>query len=161
MSRTSEIICFCLIYKSTRRYAFYGMFGIILKELSYLFYFKYLIKNYHLKEIDFVDTIFDLLLLRNVRLENLKIILENLYYDKPFSLILAMFFTLMIAHFYKQKLRYKEINFYTLIILLNFIFIFILYISIWRNMELESPIRYMLNLLHITIFTQLKVIDKY
>ncbi len=155
------IICSCLIYKSTRRYAFYGMVGIILKELSYQFYFKYLIKNYHLKEIDFVDTVFDLLLLRDLKLENLKIILENLYYDKPFSLVLAMFFTFMIAHFYKQKLRYKEVNFYTLIILLNFIFIFTLYVSIWRNMELESPIRYMLNLLHITIFTQLKVIDKY
>ena len=40
-----------------------------------------------------------------------------------------------------------EINMYFLSIILNFSFIFILYISAWREMELESPIRYMYSFL--------------
>ena len=31
-------------------------------------------------------------------------------------------------------------------IISNFLLIFLLYISVWRNMELESPIRFILNL---------------
>ena len=49
---------------------------------------------------------------------------------------------------------------FTFLISMNFILIFILYISIWRNAELESPIRYMLNLLHLIFYSQFIMIDK-
>ena len=38
-----------------------------------------------------------------------------------------------------------------ILINLNIIFVFLIYISVWQNMELESPIRYFLNNLHLLI----------
>ena len=53
-----------------------------------------------------------------------------------------------------------ETNLLLFVIAFNFILIFLLYITLWRNMELESPIRYMLNLLPVIIYFQFKLIDK-
>ena len=42
----------------------------------------------------------------------------------------------------------------------NFLLVFLLYVSVWRNMELESPIRYFLNLLHLTIVYEFLMIEE-
>ncbi len=154
------IILFYLLNKKTRKYAIYGLSGLTIKELSSYFHFKDITKNYHLREIDFLDTIQDLILLRDVKLENILIIIRNLLLDKPFSILMFYFFILLILYFLKFRFSNKDINLYTFSILINLIFVFILYISIWRNMELESPIRYMLNFLHLLLITQVKFIDE-
>lgn len=154
------IILFYLLNKSTRKYAIYGLSGLTIKELSSYFHFKNLTKNYHLREVDFLDTIQDLLLLRDVKLENILIIIKNLFLDKPFSILMIYFFILFILYFFKFRFLNKDINLYTSSILINLVFVFILYISIWRNMELESPIRFMLSFLHLLLITQFKFIDE-
>ena len=154
------IILFYLLNKKTRKYAIYGLSGLTIKELSSYFHFKNITKNYHLREIDFLDTIQDLILLRDVKLENILIIIRNLLLDKPFSILMFYFFILLILYFLKFRFSNKDINLYTFSILINLLFVFILYISIWRNMELESPIRYMLNFLHLLLITQVKFIDE-
>jgi len=40
-----------------------------------------------------------------------------------------------------------ELNLYFLVTSLNIVFVFLLYISAWREMELESPIRYIYSFL--------------
>jgi hypothetical protein len=157
---TLLIVLFYLLNKSTRKYAIYGLSGFTIKELSSYFHFKNITKNYHLKEIDFLDAIQDLILLRDVKLENILIITKNLFLDKPFSILMLYFFILLILYFFKFRFSNKDINLYTYTILINLIFVFTLYISIWRNMELESPIRYMLNFLHLLLVTQVKFIDE-
>ena len=42
----------------------------------------------------------------------------------------------------------------------NIIFIFLLYISAWQNMELESPIRYIWSFLHLKLTIVSLLIDK-
>ena len=156
---TLFIILYFTMKKSTRRYALFGFTGFLLKELSYESYFSNLIKNYHMKEIDFRDTFFDLLLFRDLKFENFRIILENLYIDKPISIIFFLFFVSLIVSFNSFKFKYTDVNFFASIVLVNYLLIFTLYISIWRNMELESPIRYMLNLLHLNLFTVFYVLN--
>ena len=87
-------------------------------------------------------------------------IIKNLLLDKPISFI---FFLLLILLF-SNLVRKKKLNFETYTYLgtigLNFILIFLLYISVWQNMELESPIRYILNLLHLVLISLFILLDK-
>jgi hypothetical protein len=152
------VIIFLLITKN-KFYALYGFSGLILKQLSYRIHFKNLTVNYHLEEVDLKDTFFDLLLLRNIKLENINIILKNLYLDKPTTLVFFLFFFLSGVYLFKIGFKNKEINILIVMVILNFLLVFVLYISIWQNMELESPIRYMLNLLVLVIITEFKIID--
>ena len=61
----------------------------ILKEISYLTYFKDINKNFHFREFDFLDTLLDLILLRDVILSNVFTILKNLSVDIPLTLIFS------------------------------------------------------------------------
>lgn len=141
---TSIIIILLFLYftyKKQYKFSLLMLFGIILKELSYFIIFKNLIKNHHLSQIDLKDTLLDLILFRDLNLFNIVRIIENLLIDRPMAILITIlllsFFSLLI----KNKLEFSEI-FLILIIFINFIFIFILYISAWRYMELESPIRF-------------------
>jgi len=158
---TLLILIYFILRKSTRKYAYYGLIGFVIKELSYESYFSNLIKNYHMKEIDFKDTFFDFLFFRDIKFDNFRIILENLFIDKPISIVFLLFFILLIVSLNSYKFKYTDVNFFACIVLVNYLFIFMLYISIWRNMELESPIRYMLNLLHLTLFTEFYALDDF
>ena len=158
---TLLILIYFILRKSTRKYAFFGFTGFALKELSYESYFSNLIKNYHMKEIDFKDTFFDFLFFRDIKFENFRIILENLYIDKPISIIFFLFFIVFIVSLNSNKFQYTDVNFFACIVVVNYLLIFMLYISIWRNMELESPIRYMLNLLHLTLFTEFYALNNF
>ena len=138
-----------------------GFFGLLLKEASYISYFSKVTKNFHLVEVDLIDTFFDLLLLRDLKLENVKIIFQNLAIDIPLTLILIYLVILSIFYLIMNGTKDKEFNLYIFLITINFLMVFILYVSIWRNAELESPIRYILNLLHLVLFSQFKIIDNY
>ena len=48
-----------------------------------------------------------------------------------------------------------------LIIVLNTIFVFFLYVFIWSNVEYESSYRYLLNIFHIIIFYFLITVDSF
>lgn len=154
------LICIYLINKTTRKYAIVGLTGVLLKEASQAFVFSNIQKNYHLKEVDLIDTFFDLILFRNLKLENINIIIENIFLDKPVSLILIYLLISIFAYKLIYKNLDRELNLTLFVILINFVLIFLLYISLWRNMELESPIRYILNLLPLILYFQFKIIDK-
>jgi len=161
ISTISILIILSMVFiKLKRKFIIFGIFGIILKEVSFLTYFKELTKNYHLKEVDILDTVFDILLLRNLKLDNIQVIIKNLFLDKPFSFITLIFFIFLFIYIFYFKLEDIELNFIAFAILLNYLFVILLYISIWKNMELESPIRFFLNMYPLTLYFQIKVIDK-
>jgi len=95
--------------------------------------------------------IFDLMLFRDLKFENILLILKNLWIDKPYVLIIIVFYLTFINAYLKTNQLSLQQGTIFLIVNLNFIMIFALYISAWQNMELESPIRYMLNMLHLTL----------
>ena len=153
-------VIYFLFLKETRKFAVFGFFGLILKELSFVTVFKNVTKNYHLKQIDLIDTFFDFILFRDLKISNIQTILRNLFLDKPSFLIFLIFFILLGILILKNKAFNKDLVIYSSIVLINFLLVFLLYVSVWRNMELESPIRYFLNLLHLTIIFEFLMIEE-
>ena len=153
-------VIYFLFLKETRKFAVFGFFGLILKELSFVTVFKNLTKNYHLKQIDLIDTFFDLILFRDLKISNIQTILRNLFLDKPSFLIFVIFFILLGMLILNKKAFNQDLVLYSSIVLINFLLVFLLYVSVWRNMELESPIRYFLNLLHLTIVYEFLMIEE-
>lgn len=120
--------------------------ALAMRELSYFTYFLEVPRDHHLRQIDVRDTITDLLLLRDLKITNLSEIAKNLWIDKPMTYTLLLTFILFIIGSYKNKTSF-EYNIFSFVSILNISFIAILYISVWRDMELESPIRYMYSFL--------------
>ena len=140
----------------------FGFSGIALKELLFLFVFTgtEISKDHHIRQIDIADTILDLLLFRDLEVENILLILKNFWIDKP---IVILFFIFYFSYIY-SKIFIKKFELQSdlifLLINLNIIFVFLLYISVWQNMELESPIRYFLSNLHLLMLSIFLKIDK-
>jgi hypothetical protein len=138
----------------------FGFTGLILKELLYVFVFDNVSKDHHIRQIDYIDTIADIFLLRDLKLSNILLILRNLFIDKPLVVVIVVFY-LSILLVLLQSFQNNIVN-YSLFLLvnLNLVFIFGLYISVWQNMELDSPIRYILNLLHMALISSFLNLDK-
>ena len=79
-------ILFFMLKKRDRSYALFGVSGILIKEIASVTYFSNIIKNYHLQEVDFLDLVLDLILLRDLKINNIFEILYNLSKDKPHSI---------------------------------------------------------------------------
>tara|TARA_B100000131_G_scaffold323146_1_gene380122 strand:+ start:1627 stop:2868 length:1242 start_codon:yes stop_codon:yes gene_type:complete len=154
------LIIFFLINKANRKFGFIALSGIALQEAMYSIAFKGMIKSHHISQIDIIDTIQDLFTNTNLKIGNILIILQNLLNDKPFSLLLLVLFGAYVSNVILYKKFNPELDLSLFIILINFVFILLLYISVWRNMELESPIRYILNLFHLKLFLTFLLIDK-
>ena len=163
----SSIVLFSIIvlifYKEKKFLTAIGFSGFLLKELLFVFVFPEISKEHHIRQIDLQDTFIDLLILRDLKFENILLILKNLWIDKPITILLLIFYmTFLLNSVILKKVNTSDILLF-LLVNLNLILIFTLYISAWQNMELESPIRYILNFFHLTlvcIFLNLKKIPK-
>lgn len=153
-------ILFLFFMKRRSKIVLFGFSGIVLKELLYLFVFTEVSKDHHIKQIDVRDTIFDLLLFRDLQIQNIFSILQNLWKDKP---IVILFFIFYFSYIY-SRIFVKKFEIQTdlifILINLNIVFVFLIYISVWQNMELESPIRYFMNYLHLLVISIFLVIEK-
>lgn len=130
-----------LISSKYRKYSPLILGAFVLQEVAYSTYFINAKKNYHTTQIDILDTVQDLFLFRDLNPSNITQILKNLSNDKPFTYFLLITIALCCLKLITGNLSY-EVKIYISITILNLLFIFLLYISAWRNMELESPIRY-------------------
>tara|TARA_B100000925_G_scaffold290379_1_gene275443 strand:- start:2886 stop:3521 length:636 start_codon:yes stop_codon:yes gene_type:complete len=150
---------FLFFIKGKNKLILFGLSGVALKELLYLFVFKEVSKDHHISQIDVTDTVLDLILFRDLKIQNILSILQNLWIDKP---LVILFFTFYFSYIYSKifikKFELQNEIFFALINL-NIIFVFLIYISVWQNMELESPIRYFLNNLHLLIISTLLTIE--
>ena len=95
------LILVILLYfiSGRKKVVLFGFFGIVLKELLYLFVFTEVKKDHHISQIDIADTALDLLLMRDLKIENILLIMKNLWIDKPI-IILFLFST---SHICIQK----------------------------------------------------------
>ena len=146
------ILILCLFFiKGRNKIVLLGLSGVVLKELLFLFVFTEVSKDHHIRQMNVTDTILDLLLFRDLQIKNIFSILQNLWIDKP---LVILFFVFYFSYLY-SKILIKKFEIKTdlifLLINLNIIFVFLIYISVWKNMELESPIRYFLSNLHLIL----------
>ena len=153
------LVTYLFVITKFNKVVLFGYSSLILKELLFIFVFKDISKDHHIKQMDVVDTLLDLLFIRDLKIENFILILKNLWIDKPMTLIFIIFYFAYIFNTLIFKNSNNLINTSFILINLNFIFVFLLYISVWRNMELESPIRYFLNYFHLILITSFQNIE--
>ena len=153
------LVTYLFVITKFNKIVLFGYSSFILKELLFIFVFKDISKDHHIKQMDVVDTLLDLLLFRDLKIENFILIIKNLWIDKPITLIFVIFYLAYIFNTLIFKNSNNLINTSFILINLNIIFVFLLYISVWRNMELESPIRYFLNYFHLILITSFQNIE--
>ena len=147
-------VCFLafMANKKYRKNSYLLLSAFLLRELYHLTYLRGFQKDHHIVQINISDTILDIVLFRNLSVENISIILNNLFTDKPATYLVVLFFTISsLSRILFRSDNIYEVNLYLILSLLNFLFIFLLYISVWRDMELESPIRYIYSFIPIYI----------
>lgn len=157
---TVLLLIYFVINKEYRKNSFYLIFPILLKQLSYSTYFIGIAKDRHISQLDLKDTIIDLILFRNVNYSNIKTIFINLVVDKPITYLLIILILLIVCKLIvKIKFDQSQIIYISLIIS-NLVFILLLYSSVWRNMELLSPVRYIYSFLIIYIYMFTKTLEQ-
>jgi len=93
-----------------------------------------------------------------VNFQNIINIIVQFFIDKPMSYFLIISIAIAIYVNFKGGV-YEVESLY--IILLNTIFVFLLYVFVWTNVEYESSYRYLLNIFHIIIFYILITFDNF
>jgi len=150
---------FLFLFKGRNKIILLGLSGIALKEFLFLFVFSEISKDHHIRQMDIQDTVLDLLLFRDLKIQNIFSIIQNLWIDKPLAILFFIFY----FSFIYSKIFIKKFELQTdlifILININIVFVFLIYISVWQNMELESPIRYFLNNLHLLIISTLLSIE--
>jgi len=159
-----SIICLLLVLyisinQKNKKFLAFGLSGLALKELLFEVVFPGISSSRHLSQIDIPDMIGDIFLFRDLKLDNISLILKNIFIDKPLTIILIGLIVLYLYDLYVKKKFNTTINVFYTIIAVNLIFIFTLYVSVWQNMELESPIRYILSFLHLKIVAISTIIE--
>lgn len=144
--------------KRFRKATFFLVSAFVLNEIAYRTYFLAIPREHHLRQIDMRDTLLDLLLLRDLKLQNILEIFKNLWIDKPMTYLILISFASYIYAWSKKNVDF-ELNTYFFASLINLFLILILYVSAWRQMELESPIRYIYSFLIIYFLIILKSFD--
>jgi len=93
-----------------------------------------------------------------INVKNIINIVVQFLIDKPMSYFILII--LLLSVFVNIKKGAYELEL-LLIIVLNTIFVFFLYVFIWSNVEYESSYRYLLNIFHIIIFYFLITLDSF
>ena len=99
----------------------------------------------------FRDLFFDILNFNNIELGIAVSIFEEFSRDRITTLIFIIFLIVNLSNILKKQSWIESSAFY--LVLLNIVFVVILYISWWKNMEIQSSFRYILNSLHLVIIS--------
>ena len=150
---------------------------VVMKNSSVLFSFIPLLIDYLTKLIlslstsivtysdglSYTSIIKDVLFFNNLELNNIILILGQVFIDKPLTLILVIYFLSNFIYIYKTKKIFNINLIYFYIGIFNFLFIFILYITYWKNIEIQSSYRYVVNLFSLylaSVATNLDYLEK-
>ena len=155
------IILSFLFYKKVRTYAFYSIIPFLFNEINLITTIKSTKRDAYIISFDYFDTINDLLTNTNLKLNNILIITLNLLKDIPVTYLITVFILSFFFYILKtNKYEYEYICAFV-VFLINLLLILILYISVWRNQpEMESPIRYILNLFNLVLIYSFIYLEK-
>jgi len=105
-----------------------------------------------------LDIIFDILTFQNIDLSIISKIISQFYLDKVTTYIFICF--ILISFIRIKGLNQGIENRITAIVVLNIVFIFILYTNWWKNIEIESSFRYFINSIYLIFIVIGLKIDK-
>ena len=83
---------FLFLFKGRNKIILLGLSGIALKEFLFLFVFSEISKDHHIRQMDIQDTVLDLLLFRDLKIQNIFSIIQNLWIDKPLAILFFIFY---------------------------------------------------------------------
>ena len=106
--------------------------------------------------LDYVDLIKDFIFLRNLNFNNTLQIIYQFFIDKPTSYIYLCLIILTIFNFKNMSSQYFIPTF---VVFLNFVFVNLLYISYWQNIEIDSSYRYINIVIYIVLVLLFKNIE--
>lgn len=137
----------------------FAIFGILVHIIG-LTYNRYLFMNQ--RSVEYIDqsllrTIFDVLTLNNGVWKNSNEIYNNLIQYPFLSLMIVLVLILFFYNFFLTKKTLEQNLVGVIFIYLNLIFVFVLYIFIWQDIEVESSLRYVINtffLIYIAFFSE-------
>ena len=105
-----------------------------------------------------LDLIFDILTFQNIDLDVIFKIISQFYVDKVTTYIFICF--IIISFIRVRSLHHRIENRIIAIVVLNIVFIFILYTNWWNNIEIESSFRYFINSIYLIFIVIGLKIDK-
>tara|TARA_Y100000741_G_C18176937_1_gene527663 strand:+ start:70 stop:708 length:639 start_codon:yes stop_codon:yes gene_type:complete len=85
-------------------------------------------------------------------------IVNQFLIDKPVSYFLFIFFILFLFNIKSNFNTHKDLLY---IVFINTILVFVLYITVWSDVEFGSSYRYLMNIFHLLIPIYLVAIDKF
>ncbi|MDA9620318.1 hypothetical protein N9S45_01140 [Candidatus Actinomarina sp.] len=91
-------------------------------------------------------------------IDNIINIINQFLIDKPVSYFLFIFLILFILNFKSNYLQFRELIY---IIAINSSLVFVLYTTVWSDVEYGSSYRYLMNIFHLLIPIYLVTIDKF
>jgi hypothetical protein len=140
-------ITFCSINQRKFEILFFGMFGFVINFLNYNYVLdaKYSSNYFNVTEFYNFQNITDISF-SNI----LSILLNLLILDRVMSTFVLIFICIVLYNKIKNGFKLEK-NLPLLNIILNIAFVFILYVSIWSDRELESAYRYIFSIFSLFI----------
>ena len=130
-----------------------GLIGLLLNYINYYFLISQNAQDGYLNssEISGIGNF------TNLNFKNINLIYKDFYQlDKVITLLIFILFILSLLNLW----RFRYFTNSSFVILINILFVFYLYISIWQDKELESAYRYILSFLNLFFFLYIDQINK-
>ncbi len=157
-------LLFCLMGLTFYKNKVNFLFALVPFSLNSFYQFIYFRKsNYftYTNDLNYIDFFLDIILFRDLNLSNILLIVKNFWIDKPTSIIFIYFFLFLLLNLSKPKKNIQEYLLKNIFIVLNISFVFILYISYWQNIELQSSYRYILNMFYLVYLSLISDLDSF
>lgn len=94
------------------------------------------------------ELVTNLFLFRNLEISNISKIINQLLIDRPVSYLLLLFIILNVFRLTKNS-KDEELNLIFILVIINFVLIFVLYVAWWQDFGIQSSFRYILNLFNL------------
>lgn len=155
------LIIFSFFALKYKRYFIVSLFAFGVNLLYQNIYFSRLQSFAYTNEINFKNLFLDFIHFRSLDFTNIFNILKQFIIDKPTTYLVLIFFIINLIRIYKKgfQLTFENLNFS--FVLLNLFFINLLYISYWRNVEIQSSYRYIINCFHLIFISSIIHLSKF
>tara|TARA_B100000965_G_scaffold282202_1_gene240022 strand:+ start:2386 stop:4170 length:1785 start_codon:yes stop_codon:yes gene_type:complete len=157
------VIIGMILFSKNKKFTIIGLSLYSLHFIYQKIFFPDATNVEYIDGLNFSDLIFDFILLRDLNFENFAKILSKINEYWPMAYILySLFIFFLINLITNKKLNlFQNINIY--LVILNFLFVSLLYLSWWQNIETDSSYRYIMNTIHLifaSVFYEINSLQK-
>ncbi len=143
------LIFIILLFNKDIKILISGLFLFLMNSIYKLLFLGKVNHVTYAEDLDLKELFFDLILFRNLSFNNANQVFKNIFIDIPLTYLMLVFMiSFLFSYFTKSSVRFETFTMFFLVIL-NFGLIIILYISYWKNIEVQSSYRYFINMFYL------------